>query len=122
MKRLLMGLLWLASLSAYAEKEPARFNRPIGQLNVLTNMNQALYLNCGGPGFSSTRETSSFGLQFVPTLKYQKAATGSPITPGLGIQAYSRFNHWQLNVASFYQAPSARWNLAFGLGYVWAAR
>ena len=30
MKRLLMGLLWLGSLSAYAESEPARFSRPVG--------------------------------------------------------------------------------------------
>jgi hypothetical protein len=122
MKRLLMGFIWFASFSAYAEKEPARFNRPVGQLNILTNLNQSLYLNCGGPGFVSTRETSSLGLQFVPTLKYQKTTSGSPVTPGLGVQAYSRFNHWQINVASFYQAPKANWNLAFGLGYVWTSR
>ncbi len=122
MKRLLMGFLWLGSLSAFAESEPARFSRPVGQLNILTNLDQAIYFNCGGPGFVSTRGTTSLGIQFVPTLKYQKVAVGSPFTPGLGIQAYSRFNHWQVNVGAFYKAPSAQWNLAFGLGYVWGSK
>lgn len=122
MKRLVMGLLWLRSLSVYAESEPARFNRPMGQLNILTNLDQAIYVNCGGPGFVSTRGTTCLGLQFVPTLKYQKVAVGSSITPGLGIQAYSRFNHWQVNVGTFYKAPSAQWNLAVGLGYVWGSK
>jgi hypothetical protein len=113
MKRLGLGLLWLGSLSAYAESVPARFNRPVGQLNILTNLDQAIYMNCGGPGFVSTRGTTSLGLQFVPTLKYQKVAVGSPITPGLGVQ---------VNAGAFYKASTAQWNLAVGLGYAWGPK
>ena len=61
-----MGLLWLGSLSTYAESELARFNRPVGQLNILTNLDQAIYVNAGGPGFVSTRGTTSLGLKSFP--------------------------------------------------------
>ncbi|MFZ9970407.1 MAG: hypothetical protein ACO3GK_03745 [Bacteroidia bacterium] len=87
----------------------------VGQVNLLSNFQDKLYVNFGGPGMAYPALGGLVGFQFVPSIRYQQNPTGSNLTPLLGWQPYWRKNRLQINSCAYYS--SGEWSWGFGLGY-----
>lgn len=97
---------------------------PTGQVNLMIDQNQSLYLNIGGPTlYLFESPTSKSGIVFTPSLKFtnEESLKVAPAN-GAGIFWQSKNSGLKLTFLGYYDSANEPWNLAFGLGKVFKTR
>lgn len=93
---------------------------PTGQVNLIIDQEQSLYLNIGGPTlYLFESPTSKSGIVFTPSLKFTNEES-LKVTPanGAGVFWQSKKSGLKISLLGFYDTANEPWNLAFGIGKV----
>ena len=93
---------------------------PTGQVNLIIDQEQSLYLNIGGPTlYLFESPTSKSGIVFTPSLKFTNEES-LKVTPanGAGVFWQSKKSGLKISLLGFYDTTNEPWNLAFGIGKV----
>jgi hypothetical protein len=93
---------------------------PTGQINLIIDQEQSLYLNIGGPTlYLFESPTSKSGIVFTPSLKFTNEES-LKVTPanGAGVFWQSKKSGLKISLLGFYDTANEPWNLAFGIGKV----
>ena len=93
---------------------------PTGQVNLIIDQEQSLYLNIGGPTlYLFESPTSKAGIVFTPSLKFTNEES-LKVTPanGAGVFWQSKKSGLKISLLGFYDTANEPWNLAFGIGKV----
>ena len=93
---------------------------PTGQVNLIIDQEQSLYLNIGGPTlYLFESPTSKSGIIFTPSLKFTNEESLKVIPAnGAGIFWQSKNSGLKISLLGFYDTANEPWNLAFGIGKV----
>lgn len=101
--------------------EPTVFK---GQLMILVDNSvfdpdkaDNLYFNFGGPSLRVNHGKLSAGICFAPSMKLQFNDDAVNFTPTLGFGGELAYQRIVLGLTEYYNAKSATWNLAVGIGF-----
>ena len=110
----------LLTLSLQVKAQASFEFMPTGQVNLMIDQNQSLYLNIGGPTlYLFESPTSKSGIVFTPSLKFtnEESLKVAPAN-GAGIFWQSKNSGLKLTFLGYYDSANEPWNLAFGIGKI----